>query len=75
MTTIAQNDQNYLRILNFWVKNYLTDDNGSLVSVSILAETKIFFFGFCIGFGQKEKWLFRIVSVSAKMKKSPLDVP
>ena len=27
-------------------------------------------FSFGIGFGQKEKWVFRLVSVSAEMKKS-----
>ena len=59
MTTIAPNDQNYLRILNFWVKIFLTDDNGLLVSVSILAETKIFF--------------LVSVSVSAKKKNGCFD--
>ena len=34
-----------------------------------------YFFGLCIGFGQKEKWLFRLVSVSAEMKKSISVVP
>ena len=34
-----------------------------------------YFFGLCIGFGQKEKWLFRLVSVSAEMKKSLSVVP
>ena len=67
MTTIAQNDPNLLRILNFWVKKYFQTKDGSILGQSAVAKVLLKCLGLLLSVTKSQKWAKSSVFMSISM--------